>query len=187
MGGGTQSFLSHFSGRAPGSGFLEGRRLAEIVVGSGPGSYGGIRVALAVADGLSLVHGSRVAAFSSWNGLGIHAPLACVMSDARRGGWAWARVTAGVLEGALEVLPGEQAAARVGMPGDRSSVYSTGAAGTWPPGAWRASCPFCRTRKRWVPLGWLWTRCVGEELLAAPAEPLMSGSHITSSNAPPGP
>ena len=42
---------------------LEGRRLAEIVVGSGPGSYGGIRVALAVADGLSLVHGSRVAAF----------------------------------------------------------------------------------------------------------------------------
>lgn len=53
---------------------LEGRRLAEIVVGSGPGSYGGIRVALAVADGLSLVHGSRVAAFSSWNGLGIHAP-----------------------------------------------------------------------------------------------------------------
>lgn len=110
---------------------LEGRRLAEIVVGSGPGSYGGIRVALAVADGLSLVHGSRVAAFSSWNGLGIHAPLACVMSDARRGGWAWARVTAGVLEGAPEVLPGEQAAARVrecletGVP-----VYSTEAAGT---------------------------------------------------------
>lgn len=51
---------------------LEGRCLKEIVVGSGPGAYGGIRVALAVADGLSLVHGSRVAAFSSWNGLGIH-------------------------------------------------------------------------------------------------------------------
>lgn len=31
---------------------LEGRRLKEIVVGSGPGAYGGIRVALAVADGL---------------------------------------------------------------------------------------------------------------------------------------
>ena len=91
---------------------LEGRRLAEIVVGSGPGSYGGIRVALAVADGLSLVHGSRVAAFSSWNGLGIHAPLACVMSDARRGGRAWARVPAGVLEGDPEVLPREHAAAR---------------------------------------------------------------------------
>ena len=28
---------------------LEGRRLKEIVVGSGPGAYGGIRVALAVA------------------------------------------------------------------------------------------------------------------------------------------
>ena len=47
---------------------LEGRRLKEIVVGSGPGAYGGIRVALAVADGLSLVHGSRVAAFSSLHG-----------------------------------------------------------------------------------------------------------------------
>lgn len=31
---------------------LEGRRLKEIVVGSGPGAYSGIRVALAVADGL---------------------------------------------------------------------------------------------------------------------------------------
>lgn len=71
---------------------LEGRRLKEIVVGSGPGAYGGIRVALAVADGLSLVHGSRVAAFSSWNGLGLHHGKACVMSDARRGGWTWGRL-----------------------------------------------------------------------------------------------
>lgn len=71
---------------------LEGRRLKEIVVGSGPGAYSGIRVALAVADGLSLVHGSRVAAFSSWNGLGLHHGEACVMSDARRGGWTWGRL-----------------------------------------------------------------------------------------------
>ena len=47
---------------------LEGRRLKEIVVGSGPGAYGGIRVALAVADGLSLVHRPRAAASSSRNG-----------------------------------------------------------------------------------------------------------------------
>jgi len=76
---------------------LEGRRLKEIVVGSGPGSYGGIRVALAVADGLSLVHGSRVAAFSSWNGLDLLHGKACVMSDARRGGWTWGKLENGVL------------------------------------------------------------------------------------------
>lgn len=108
MGSGAQHTSAIFQAVRKVLDSLEGRRLAEIVVGSGPGSYGGIRVALAVADGLSLVHGSRVAAFSSWNGLGIHAPLACVMSDARRGGWAWARVTAGVLEGSPEVLPGSR-------------------------------------------------------------------------------
>lgn len=92
---------------------LEGRRLKEIVVGSGPGAYGGIRVALAVADGLSLVHGSRVAAFSSWNGLGLHHGEACVMSDARRGGWTWGRLENGVLTDVPAVLPAEQARASV--------------------------------------------------------------------------
>lgn len=110
---------------------LEGRCLKEIVVGSGPGAYGGIRVALAVADGLSLVHGSRVAAFSSWNGLGIHDGKACVMSDARRGGWTWGRLENGILAAAPEVLPAEQARARMaeclenGVP-----VYSTETAET---------------------------------------------------------
>ena len=165
---------------------LEGRRLAEIVVGSGPGSYGGIRVALAVADGLSLVHGSRVAAFSSWNGLVIHAPLACVMSDARRGGWAWARVTAGVLEGSPEVLPGEQTAARVreclktGIP-----VYSTEAAGVLAARSMEGVLPVLPHAEA---LGSAWMAldvARREELLAAPAEPLyVRAPHITSSKRP---
>ena len=92
---------------------LEGRRLKEIVVGSGPGSYGGIRVALAVADGLSLVHGARVAAFCSWNGLGICGESAWVVSDARRGGWAWGRMACGLLEDVPEVLPADQARLRL--------------------------------------------------------------------------
>lgn len=105
---------------------LEGRRLKEIVVGSGPGAYGGIRVALAVADGLSLVHGSRVAAFSSWNGLGLHHGEACVMSDARRGGWTWGRLENGVLTDVPAVLPAEQARASVAeCMGKGVPVFST--------------------------------------------------------------
>ena len=61
---------------------LEGRRLKEIVVGSGPGAYGGIREALAVADGLSLVHGSRVAAFSASDGAALRDGVAFLVSAA---------------------------------------------------------------------------------------------------------
>ena len=105
---------------------LEGRCLKEIVVGSGPGAYGGIRVALAVADGLSLVHGSRVAAFSSWNGLGIHDGKACVMSDARRGGWTWRPL--------------------------RKCCPQSRPAPAWR-NAWKMACPFIprKRRKLWQP------------------------------------
>lgn len=165
---------------------LEGCRLAEIVVGSGPGSYGGVRVALAAADGFSLVHGSHVAAFGSWNGLGIQAPRACVMSDARRGGWAWGTITGGVLEGAPEVVPGGEALDRVRTClADGIPVYSTetaevlaakGMQGVLPvrPGAealgnaWRALAPARR-----------------EELAARPAEPLyVRAPHITCAKRP---
>ncbi len=60
--------------------------LPFILVGAGPGSYGGVRTALAAAQGIALVLSSRVVALSSWEPLS--AATGCsVLSDAKRGGW----------------------------------------------------------------------------------------------------
>lgn len=68
---------------------LGNSRLETIVVGAGPGSYGGIRVALAAADGISLIHGCRVVSLCSWEALPVSDAVTChVISDARRNGWA---------------------------------------------------------------------------------------------------
>lgn len=165
---------------------LEGHRLAEIVVGSGPGSYGGVRVALAVADGFALVHGARVAAFGSWNGLGVDDAEALVISDARRGGWAWGRLCGGLLDGEPEVLPADRTMERIGECRQAGlPVYSTetaealsakGMEGVRPvqPGAEalaRAWCALPGDRR--------------ESLLSGTAEPLyVRAPHITCAKRP---
>ena len=165
---------------------LEGRRLKEIVVGSGPGAYGGIRVALAVADGLSLVHGSRVAAFPSWNGLGLLHGKACVMSDARRGGWTWGKLENVVLTDVPAVLPAEQARACVaecmkkGVP-----VFSTETAEHLAAREMSGIVPVCPSAGA---LGTAWlaqAESRREELLESPAEPLyVRAPHITRAKRP---
>ncbi len=62
--------------------------LSLILVGAGPGSYGGVRVALAAAVGIATVTGARTVAIPSWDALAAEAgENACIISDARRGGW----------------------------------------------------------------------------------------------------
>lgn len=56
-----------------------------ILVGAGPGSYGGVRVALAAAVGIATVKCAKTVAICSWLGL-VNADTA-IISDARRGGW----------------------------------------------------------------------------------------------------
>ena len=165
---------------------LEGRRLKEIVVGSGPGAYGGIRVALAVADGLSLVHGSRVAAFSSWNGLGLYHGEACVMSDARRGGWTWGRLENGVLTDVPAVLPAEQARACVAeCMGKGVPVFSTETAEHLAAREMSGIVPVYPSAEV---LGAAWLSLAEsrrEELLESPAEPLyVRAPHITRAKRP---
>lgn len=64
---------------------LSATPLDYILVGAGPGSYGGVRVALAAAIGISTVRGGQLVSICSWEGL---APEGCgIISDARRGGW----------------------------------------------------------------------------------------------------
>lgn len=75
--------------------------LDYILVGAGPGSYGGVRVALAAGVGIASVTGARLVAVESWAQLA--EPGACVVADARRGGW-----TVRQPDGRIEVLSPEQ-------------------------------------------------------------------------------
>jgi len=66
----------------------EGEALAEVVVGSGPGSYSGTRVGIAAGQGVAMVHGCPVVALSSLLAVGAAVPGALAVGDARRGS-AW--------------------------------------------------------------------------------------------------
>lgn len=80
---------------------LQDASLDFILIGSGPGSYGGVRVALAAGVGLATVTGARLVALESWAQLA--EGNACIISDARRGGW-----TVRLPDGTIEVMPPEQ-------------------------------------------------------------------------------
>jgi len=64
------------------------REIDRVVVGSGPGSFTGVRIAAAVAKGLRAATGARLLAYPSLAaiaaGLGTTGPV-CAMIDARRG------------------------------------------------------------------------------------------------------
>lgn len=59
--------------------------LDAVLVGAGPGSYGGVRVALAAGVGVSMVRGAKLVAVPSWDQLVKNGE--CIISDAKRGGW----------------------------------------------------------------------------------------------------
>ncbi len=97
---------------------LKGDPLEFILVGAGPGSYGGVRVALAAAEGLALVRGARVVALCSWEP--ISAATGCsVLSDAKRGGWALRTP-----DGELHVLSTQEVLDRIREGEDIRSIES---------------------------------------------------------------
>lgn len=59
--------------------------LDYVLVGAGPGSYGGVRVALAAGVGIATVTGARLVAIESW--AQFSDDRGCIVADARRGGW----------------------------------------------------------------------------------------------------
>lgn len=77
---------------------LPARSIERILVGTGPGSYSGTRVGIAVAQGLAIAHGSAVVGLPSI----LATPSARTLSrcraigDARRGDWWWCDIIDGV-------------------------------------------------------------------------------------------
>jgi tRNA threonylcarbamoyladenosine biosynthesis protein TsaB len=88
-------------------------RLSGIVVGLGPGSYGGIRVGISVANGISLVLGipaRGVSSLESWN---VAAGSWYVLGDARRKTTFLAEISGGRMKGEPELLDDREAERRI--------------------------------------------------------------------------
>ena len=80
-----------------------------IVVGSGPGSYSGVRVSLAAAVGISLAHRAPVVGLPSLGAF--DAPERClVCGDARRGSVFLATLVHGRLQGEPQLVSAAEAA-----------------------------------------------------------------------------
>jgi tRNA threonylcarbamoyl adenosine modification protein YeaZ len=74
----------------------------EIVVGLGPGSYAGVRIAIATAIGLRTAVGARLVGLPSICALDVEARDYCAIGDAKRQTFFFARVSDGKLvEGPL--------------------------------------------------------------------------------------
>jgi tRNA threonylcarbamoyl adenosine modification protein YeaZ len=74
---------------------LGDRRIDEVIVGTGPGSYSGTRVGIAAGQGVAMVHGCPAVGLSSLLAAGRDGATA--IGDARRGSAWTARVRAGEL------------------------------------------------------------------------------------------
>lgn len=70
----------------------EGEKLAEVVIGTGPGSYSGTRVGIAAGQGVALVHGSPAVGLCSLLAVpAAESGRSLAIGDARRGS-AWRAV-----------------------------------------------------------------------------------------------
>jgi tRNA threonylcarbamoyladenosine biosynthesis protein TsaB len=100
---------------APLGELLEGRRdrLTGLLVGLGPGSYGGVRVGLAVANGLSVALGVPVIGGTSLEAWEVEAESHVIVGDARRGSFFLARIVDRRLKGEPELIGENEFAARL--------------------------------------------------------------------------
>jgi len=87
-----------------------GRQLDWIAVGVGPGSYGGVRVGIAVANGFALALGAGVLGVSSLEAIDDGDDYR-VIGDARRKSFFVGHVVGGVLEEEPDLVSGDELAA----------------------------------------------------------------------------
>ena len=98
-----------------------GARPERIVVGLGPGSYAGVRIAIAAAIGLSIATGAELLGIPSVAALDAGEYLA--VGDARRGAWSFAHVRDGQMLAGPILLSREELDAR--LTGSSLPVYSS--------------------------------------------------------------
>ncbi len=90
-----------------------GNDLAGIVIGNGPGSYTGVRIAIAAAQGIALSRNVWCAGWSSLTAPDIDAPANYhIIGDARRQSFYLARVENGRLLPDLEIVSAEATSER---------------------------------------------------------------------------
>lgn len=97
------------------AGIPEGQDLAVVVIGTGPGSYNGARVAIAAGQGIGMVRGCQVVGISSLEALETtRAGGRCLaIGDARRGAMFVVRLEEGRVVGETELLEPEDLVGRV--------------------------------------------------------------------------
>ena len=78
--------------------------LTQIVVGLGPGSYSGVRQAIAAATGLAAATGARLVGMPSAAGLRVDGSRFQAVGDARRGTFYYTAVEGGVCVAGPELL-----------------------------------------------------------------------------------
>lgn len=86
-------------------------RLGQIVVGLGPGSYAGVRIAISAAIGLALASGAKLLGLPSIAALDEGDYIA--LGDARRESFYFARVRGGECVEGPELVPAEELAGRL--------------------------------------------------------------------------
>ena len=89
---------------------LGDRRLERLVVGTGPGSYTGVRIAISIADALALSHDAALIGCSSMVAakVGEAEDHYWIVGDARRNSWYRAEVRSGELVGGVVTEPRER-------------------------------------------------------------------------------
>ena len=101
-----------------------GNRIARLAVGLGPGTYGGIRVAIAVANGLSLARGWEQQGISSLEAFGHEEEDFFVIGDARRKTFFLAEIRSGSLLGEPDLLTAGDLQNRLDQAGPERKVFS---------------------------------------------------------------
>ena len=91
-----------------------GNELTGIVIGNGPGSYTGVRIAIAAAQGIALSRNIGCVGWSSLTAPDVDAPASYnIIGDARRQSFYLARVENGRLLPDLDIVSAEEARKRI--------------------------------------------------------------------------